>query len=768
MTLRQSLIKVCQLFLLTLILLSLLTLSAYSLTSTFQPTPAQATVSVQRPTLSSGTTTPILVLLGHLDNASEPDSGQPPIPASTPSPPAKTKPLELVGHLDGLADCSNYLGSGVGSVFVEDNYAYIASGPKLSILDVSHPSRPVEVGHTILFGRRSSRISDIEVAGSLAYLIDAEGLRIVDVSDVTTPVQISFTPLPGWGEAISVAGPYAYVTRSHSNGRSGSGCGNGGILHIIDISNPLAPRLVNTITTASGGCSATYKAFDLFVSNNYVYVADSDPYGLRVMDLSNPGQPVELGNSGGWTEAMIIQDGYAYVSNGYWGGFRIVDISDPTTLNQVASYETLNSTGPLAMVGQIIYLAEEAEGPREVPEAKDGLRLLDVSNPISPTAIGFYPTPGPIQTLTIANGYAYLATAGQLHILDVSDPAKPVEVGVYDQAYTFNHFTSAGGPLYLADNAENELQVIDASQPLTPTIIATATINAKSLVKIISQPPYVYVVEKNGLRLLSMADATTPTELSFYSTGNHLLSDAVIVNNYAYILVQADFGLLLHVIDLSTPSQPKKVGDSYDLLSGSSAGTLIQTANRLYLHYQRDGGWVLALSLANPAAPRTIGRARVLDDNLSARGDYVYLTDPTEGLQVMDFSNPTSSPPVQRFLELTGYHLVFKDKFAYLVTETEGLRILDLSNPAHPVEVGAVDPSLWEANGGYPFKGITLGDDYAYLFNENSLRLLDISDPTAPHEVGYRFIPANLQDMTRVDTSIYITTSEGNLFICRG
>ncbi len=663
--------------------------------------------------------------------------------------------------------CPHYLGAGVGAVFVRDHYAYVGSGPKLSILDVSNPSRLVEVGRTVMLDPGSD-INDIEVTGSLAYLVNGSGLRIVDVSDVTAPVPLSFIPLPGQGEAISVAGDYAYVTRGDWNGLNGSGCVNLGTLHILDISNPLAPQRVKSFNTAAGNCSSTYRAYEVIANDSYVYVADSDSYGLRILDVSNPTQPVEQGHSGGWAKDIIIKDNYAYVSNGYWRGFRIIDISDPTSLKQVAVYETPNSTGPVAMVDQIIYLAEEAKEPYERPEAQDGLRLLDVSNPISPTAVGFYPTSGPVEDITVANGYAYLASGGQLHILDISEPTAPGEVGSFGQSYTFNHFTQVNEHLYLADNHQNELQVIDAVQPLTPTIVATATLNSKSLVKIISQPPYVYAIEQEGLRIFTLAVPTELAELSFYPVEVAPLAEAVIAGNYAYLVNPGDTPLL-SILDLSTPTQPSEVGH-YNLPPGSSEGKLVQAEKYLYFYYQdnNEAMGVLALSLASPVIPTEISRLKVMDGSLAARGDYAYITNATEGLQRLEVLASTKSVRVQRFPELTGHSLVFKDNYAYLVTRTEGLRLLDLSNPAHPIEVGVVGLGLKGIDWGYSLQGPAIGADYAYLMNDNSLRLIDISEPTAPHEAGYSLFPNFLQTVTLVEDYDYIIDAGyGDLFICQ-
>jgi hypothetical protein len=414
------------------------------------------------------------------------------------------------------------------------------------------------------------------------------------------------------------------------------------------------------------------------------------------------------------------------------------------------------------MVGQIIYLAEGSAGSGE----PDGLRLLDVSNPTSPTAVGFYPTTDTILDITVANGYAYLVSDGQLHILDVSEPTAPVEVGVYGQAYSFNYFTPAGDSLYLADNRKNALQLIDASLPLTPTSAGTAAINSESLIKLISRPPYAYAVKQKGLRIFKLAGSTTLTELSFYPMEAELLADGVITDNYAY-LVNLGNNRELVSLDISNPAKPAEVG-RYELAPGSGEGTVVQTENYLYYHYQDDKGitWMLALSLADPSAPAEIDRLKVMAGSPAAWGDYAYIANPTEGLQALGVLASSKSVQIQHFPELTGHSLVFKDNYGYLATHTEGLRLLDLSDPARPVEAGVVGLGIKGVDWLF-FKSPAIGDDYAYLFNDHDFHLINISDPTAPHEAGYDFIPAELQAVTPVDNYSYITGAEGDLFICQ-
>jgi len=60
----------------------------------------------------------------------------------------------------------------------------------------------------------------------------------------------------------------------------------------------------------------------------------------------------------------------------------------------------------------------------------EGLRILDVSDPSSPSEVGAIRTSGEAVGVAMANGIAYVAArSGGLRAFNVSDPAHPVEEG---------------------------------------------------------------------------------------------------------------------------------------------------------------------------------------------------------------------------------------------------------------------------------------------------------------------------------------------------
>ena len=160
--------------------------------------------------------------------------------------------LHMVGQVGGRTE----------DVAVQGDYAYVAVGLRLVVLDVSQPITPTEIGSTTPFPQF---VAGVTVSGTLACVADGmAGLRIVDVSNPSAPVEIGVYDTPGYAEDIAVAGQYAYVADGH--------CG----LRIVDISDPAHPVEV------AYAYPLNY-VFDVAVDGQYVYLAAAGA-GLLVVD----------------------------------------------------------------------------------------------------------------------------------------------------------------------------------------------------------------------------------------------------------------------------------------------------------------------------------------------------------------------------------------------------------------------------------------------------------------------------------------------------
>ncbi|MFZ1239557.1 MAG: hypothetical protein WAV66_09430, partial [Anaerolineae bacterium] len=111
--------------------------------------------------------------------------------AAQPLPPIVLDPLGQLG------------GSGSAALAVIGSRAYLGSGPRLLILDVSQPAAPVVLGRSPLL---SDIVQGVSVAGSLAYVVSgAGGLTVLDVGNPAAPSVRGHLATAGFAKGVSAA-----------------------------------------------------------------------------------------------------------------------------------------------------------------------------------------------------------------------------------------------------------------------------------------------------------------------------------------------------------------------------------------------------------------------------------------------------------------------------------------------------------------------------------------------------------------------------------
>jgi hypothetical protein len=213
---------------------------------------------------------------------------------------------------------------------------------------------------------------------------------------------------------VDVVNGLAYVADGYSG------------LRVIDVSNPSAPIEI-------GATEIPYFARDVTVLGGLAYIADSYG-GLRVIDVSNPEEPVEIGtlDSPDPSLGVAVSDGRAYLANGY-GGLRIIDVSNPEQPVELGAYAPGYEVFDVAVVGAIAYLGTYH------------IRAVDVSDPAAPSEIGGFDAYSFVRSgfavtvggLTVADGLVYAIKPGslfahpetRLHIIDFGPEYAP-KIGV--------------------------------------------------------------------------------------------------------------------------------------------------------------------------------------------------------------------------------------------------------------------------------------------------------------------------------------------------
>ncbi len=170
------------------------------------------------------------------------------------------------------------------------------------------------------------------------------------------------------------------------------------------------------------------QSHDVVISGNYAYVASGVASGLRILAMSDPTAPEEVGyfiNSDFcigvemWCADKVgISGEHAYVLyyDGTWAGANyrlyIYDVSDPNAPQQLSYICLPDLCTDLFIEGNYAYITFSNFN-------SSGIKVIDVSNPVNPFEAGSFQTSGLPQSIYVANNIAYVADNDALLIYDV-------------------------------------------------------------------------------------------------------------------------------------------------------------------------------------------------------------------------------------------------------------------------------------------------------------------------------------------------------------
>ncbi|MFH1844874.1 MAG: hypothetical protein ABIF77_16915 [bacterium] len=376
-------------------------------------------------------------------------------------------------------------GSARGLTVVGD-YAYMADGGSgLQVIDISDPANPFAAGSCGIAGDAQT----IAISGDYLYMAAYDGgFSVLDISDPTNPILLDVFDTPGLAMKVAIAGDQAYLAD-----------GEGG-LQVVRVADPvLPPRRVGSLEASGLGdlivvgdhiFSVGYEGlqvidisdlrrpeivwnngfpyvYDLVASGDYAYLSGAN-YGLLILDISDPVNPVYLGNceTPGSGLAVAITDRYAFIADDEDFGVEVIDFADPTNPVNVGSYYEPGGCWPkdVAIAGDRAYIAGYATD----------LVVLDISDPTNPAYLGSSDvTPGASRRLAVAGDHAYLVDSWGLHVVDISDPTNLTLLGTYDPVgMSINFFKIAGDYAYLG-GPNSSLLVVDISNPTNPVLVGT-------------------------------------------------------------------------------------------------------------------------------------------------------------------------------------------------------------------------------------------------------------------------------------------------------
>ena len=634
-------------------------------------------------------------------------------------------------------------GGPVNTIDVQGNLAYIGSGRRMVILDITDFENITEVGSIDLL----STVEDIAVRDGFAYVATKQeifgyGFCSVNVSDPNNPTLASNPDAFGnfQPRLVELYQNFAFAQRTSGSIDEPS---------VFDITDP-----ENVIWL---GKEFLPGANTIVIAGSFLYMANDED--LRIYDLStDPLNPmlVGVGNTGFQVEdvSSIAVEGslvcaIADIPDSGDDVLAVFDVSNPRMPFLAGTYNfntfASNHHNGLDVSGGLAYVASGTD------DGAGGLLVIDVtSDPANPALIGAFDTHATIYGVKVFGTTAYLFDAGEgLIALDVSNPAKPVRLGGYHSPAYLRKMKKIGDLLYVSDTW-NGFTVLDVSDPhSTPTVVG------------IYQTP----VSSPGIAL-----------------GNWGLD---VRDGMAY-LAEGLNGI--EVVDVSNPANAVSAG----AVNGVTAMDLKLNPTAIppftdILHVgTRPGAWLVNFDVSNPSNITEIGSAflgggdaRVYDIEVTPDGQYAHVAR-SLALQVVDVSVPKAPDVIYTGGPDDVLEIALDGNIRYLANSDDSgcddigaMHVQDIFDPASPSDLVIVD-WCYSDLGIRRVSAVTVSNDRTYVVANFSppdtgaihdfVVVFDVTDPSAPVLLDYIKAGHEWKSSLLIDDPyLYVTTYKGSI-----
>jgi len=452
-----------------------------------------------------------------------------------------------------------YMGQYTGKEFqridVDGNYLYGLTDNEITIVDVSNPSSPSQVG---IYTRGDRYFSSLVASGDYCYIASgAHGLHIVNVATKSSP---SFS-----GECYDADGGHAYslcYENDYVYLADGYSC-----LEVIDVSNRASPTEVgyysetgewvasgvsgdsvllcgtwtankilrvdvSTKSTPSkaGEFSMGGFATGVWVEDDYVFLCNLQD-GLNVLDTSVIYDPTLISNyndgQGGFE--VFVEDDIIYLAASM-DGFRMINWSNPASLLEIFEYGfPMDDSRGVTVVDEIAYVVDQLRG----------VYVFNVSNPKTVVEIDHFTTDGAGQNLAIEDEFLYLANGFDgLYIVNITDPSNLEKISEYNYTNCYPRDVCVKDNItYIAD-MDNGLFILNVTAKDNPVKIAEITGIYCNGVFLNDSRLYV-AAGRGGLLVYDVTDPSNPIHIDTFYDGGYA-HDVFVSGEYVYVADSID------------------------------------------------------------------------------------------------------------------------------------------------------------------------------------------------------------------------------------
>lgn len=652
--------------------------------------------------------------------------------------------VELVGQLGGF----------VTVMAIGGKHAYVATGPRLTVLDLGEPDRLSLIGASDILPIHGP-FHHLAAAGDRVYgSVPGSALQVIDVSRPDRPRRIAEVPDYGGGP-IAFADGHLFVAGSRK-------------LHALDLSDPLSPRLVGTTALFSD-------ASFLVADGHRLFVAAGGGLGLLILDVREASAPRVLR----WIEGIQV---LGVAASG--GLVFVTDIEDRP-----------HPADPSATIG--IQTLRVLDGAADGDFAEQGRLELDAATP-------------PSEALAALGSRAFVCVQSQVLVVDAQDPASPSIVGRLEIPPSANmgsasprrdfaapgRIAAAFGRLFVTFNeyrpdARHGLQsgvaVFDldsATAPVESGAWAQAAPGNVNQLAVAAGVLLVGEVPADRVRLYDITDPVSPALLSTVETDTTVRDFAAEGGR----LVMVDGGHMIRVLDISDPIQPTTLASRllWRAWAVEVRGDLVYA---FVTGPGETGDDVPQLAILRRTAEGTLEDVYRLEGapantfDLAWHGEHLAMVSQTAGLTLMDVRDPTR-PKIVGDLETHRARAMVLDGGAAILgvqlpTPEEdrdqpnpprhgGIQIIDISDPERPSSVATAGGLLDDYRGNVARWGVGVSNGLALLAAaEGTVRAFDVRRTSQPREVQRLRVPGVVGALATAGDYAYVAGQDAGLLVLR-
>ena len=426
---------------------------------------------------------------------------------------------------------------------------------------------------------------------------------------------------------------------------------------------------------------------------------------------------------------------YAYLANGR-DGLHIVDVSNPHEPRQAGLFDPHGAAVALAKHDQFVYVAA----------SDSGLAIFDVTAPAAPRLAAMLPFPGVTTDIAIAAPYAYVGTQqGVLYILDLTTPLQPRLMGEVAVEGRIVDIAVDAGVVYLAC-LDRGVAIVAVHTPQQPRLLQRwPTAAAATAVAVHGQQAYVVA---GALDVLDVRRPEAP-----------VLQKRRPLSGAYGVTLWPPYALLASGTDGVQVVSMDGHGTVHQSAMTRYATRLAVTDRHAFVADARGG--LQVLDLARPTQPQFLARLDGIGSivDVVVDGAFAYLADNRQGsgLVVVDIRAPAAPRVVARYHHESTIEVALWEGLALLGDAAGVLQVVDVRQPAQPRLLGVL------ALPGVPHRLALLPPYVLVAGGTAGLHVVDLTQPGLPRLRTTVPIAGQALDIALLESMAYIAAMEGGI-----